>query len=177
MDARTRLFLWSLAGCGFFAVLGALFGALAAVLNRREGRAAGSAVGLTVAAAFERLGDHLPPLTRAAVVGGVDGLTFGAVVGALLGLGLAWEGQDEWPRLRSAFASGLGLVAVATVFGLMGHGLSPKERYAVVGLCGGGLGGVAVGFLAGGTDGLILGALLGLVIGAAVSWWAAGRGP
>ena len=35
MDARTRLFLWTLAGCGFFAAVGCLFGALSALVDSR----------------------------------------------------------------------------------------------------------------------------------------------
>ncbi|MGL4551598.1 MAG: hypothetical protein ACRC33_10455 [Gemmataceae bacterium] len=164
MDPRTRLFLWTIAGCGFFAALGALFGAVSAVLNRRQGHAAGSLVGLRVAEAFE----PLDPLVRAGVIGAADGLTFGAVAGSIVGMGLAWDGHGEWARLRVVFGAGLALVGMAVVFGLISRELGRHERVAVAGLSGGGMAGVMAGFALGGTDGLILGALLGLVAGAAV---------
>jgi hypothetical protein len=162
MDARTRLFLWTLAGCGFFAVVGCLFGALSAVLNRRHGRVAGSLVGFRVAEAFE----PLEPLVRAALVGGIDGLTFGAVAGSIVGFGLAWDGHSEWERLRVVFGGALALVGLAVVFGLISQEVGPNERYAVLSLCGGGMVGVSLGYVLAGTDGLIVGALLGLIAGA-----------
>ena len=49
MDERTRLFLCVLLSVGFFAVLGGLFGAVAGAFAWRDGRAAGTGLGLAVA--------------------------------------------------------------------------------------------------------------------------------
>lgn len=167
MDSISRLFVWTLVSFLYFGALGAIFGAISSVFNRRQGRVSGSYLGLRVAAAFE----PLPPFAHAAIVGGVDGLSFGAVVGALLGLALAWQGRDEWARLRVACGVGLALVVLAMVFGFLAHKIADDERVAVLGLCGGGFLGLSIGFVLGGGDGLILGALLGLVLGAGIALW------
>ncbi len=52
MDERTRLFVCVLASVGFFAALAGLFGALTGALTWRDGRAAGTMLGLSVARAF-----------------------------------------------------------------------------------------------------------------------------
>lgn len=132
------------------------------MVNRRQGRVSGSFVGLRIANAFE----PLTPLIRALLVGGLDGLTFGAVFGSLVGFGLAWDGHHEWTRMRLAFGCGLALVVMATVFGLISQELGTREKAAVLSLSGGGIVGVIAGFVLGGADGLMIGALMGLLIGA-----------
>src|SRR3954471_17290116 len=100
LDARTRLFLWVLATQGCFAVLFALFGANTGALRWREGRPAGTRLGLSVARAFDRIRgmDHTPTV-RGALTGGTDGAAFGLVVGTVVGLVVGWRVPAEWQLL------------------------------------------------------------------------------
>lgn len=155
-------------GAGFFALLGSTFGLVTALVNHFDGRAGGSFLGHAVATRFE----PLSPARRAGLVGAIDGLVFGAVLGTLLSLGLAWEGEHEWVRLRQTFLAGLALVGMALLFGLMATKLAPQQRTAVACLSLGGFVGMVGGFFVAGADGLIFGAWGGLVVGSVVGvWW------
>jgi hypothetical protein len=167
MDYPTRLFLWSLLGAAFFGLLGALFGALTALVNHFDGRAAGSFVGHLVARSF----DSLSAVRRAALVGGVDGLVFGGLAGTVLVFVLLPREASAWPRLRPVFGTGLALVAVALLLGLLATRLARIQRPAVVGLSLGGFLGMTLGFFLGGADGLLLGAWAGLFGGTLLGMW------
>jgi hypothetical protein len=171
MDYPTRLFLWSLLAAAFFGLLGALFGGFTSLVNHFDGRAAGSFVGHLVARAFE----PLPASRRAALVGSVDGLAFGALLGTALVFALLPRHDAAWPRLRPVFATGLVLVAVALVLGLVATRLARSQRPAVVGLSLGGFLGMSVGYFVGQADGLLLGAWSGLLGGALLGLWLAAR--
>src|SRR4051794_17999579 len=101
MDERVRLFAWIAGSGGFFGLLGAGFGAVTGLVYWRSGRAAGTAVGLRVARAFERVeGQELSRSSRGAIVGAVDGFLFMAVLGVLLGT-IAGHGRLKGPATTS----------------------------------------------------------------------------
>ena len=169
MDERTRLFLYVLAGVGFFAVLGGLFGAVAGALTWRDGRPAGTALGLTVARAFARFSENgLSANKWGDLVGGTDGVVFGAVIGTLVGLIAGWHGSSEWQAMRPLLLGALLLAAGAVLFGLLAVGVALGGGRAVVGLFIGGMGGAASGFALGGIDGLLAGAVAGAFAGTVV---------
>ena len=101
LDARTRLFLWVLASETCFGVLFAVFGAITGAMRWREGRPAGTRLGLSVAGAFDRIRgkDHTPTI-QGALTGGADGAVFGLVVGTVVGFVVGWRSQTEWELLR-----------------------------------------------------------------------------
>lgn len=171
MPDSTRFFLWLLASGGFFAVLGLLFGAVTSYLKEREGQAAGSFVGLSVARAFGRVSEEpLPPRTLAVLAGAADGFVVAAALGLIVGLWAAWPGRDEWPRLRWCFGGGLALVLGALLLGLASRGLASAEMYVLVGLFAGAMVGALGGFFLWGADGLMVGLLAGATLGAALSF-------
>jgi hypothetical protein len=166
MDERTRLFLWVLAGGGFFALLGAAFGALTGALTWRSGRAAGTGLGLAVARAFARVADaELSPTRTGALVGGVDGAAFLGVVGAIIGYVAGARRPAEWQTLRSAMLAGALLVLGGAFFGLLAYRIVAGGVRAVAGLFVGGLLGAVLGHSLGGLDGLLIGAIGGAVAG------------
>jgi hypothetical protein len=166
MDERTRLFLCVLASAGFFSVLGGLFGALAGVVTWRDGRAAGTSLGMSVARAFARVSEQsMSPGTLAAIVGGTDGAIFGAFLGCVFGLVAGWHGQAEWQTLRPILLGSMLLVGAAILFGLMAVGLTAAGTRCLLGLFIGGVAGAFDGFQIGQTDGLILGMFAGGVSG------------
>ena len=172
MPAETRLFLWMLASAAFFGALASLFGALAAWFKARDGQGGGTALGHGVADAFDRVGESpMPPLARALLVGGIDGLAFGAVVGLGIGLACAWDGQGEWQRLRPLFAGGLALGLGGLAFGLAGRALAGAGAGVLLGLFLGVMAGAAPGYLLAGTDGLMVGILSGAVAGSGAGCW------
>ncbi len=171
MPENTRLFLLLLSAVGFFGVLGALFGAVTALSQAGEGRAAGTGLGWGVARQFSRLGDE--PMTersQALLAGAVDGFVFGAVAGLCVGLWATSGDSDGWPRLRTCMAGGLALALGAMLFGLAARGLASAEMTTFVGLFAGGMAGAVAGFLFAGADGLMFGVLGGSTLGAAVSF-------
>jgi hypothetical protein len=166
VDERTRLFLWVLLASTFFAFLGGLFGAVTGVVTWRDGRAAGTVLGLRVARAFARLAERdLGATTRGALVGGTDGAAFGAVVGALLGFIATRGGQGEWESLRPILIGSLALVSGALLFGIAAIGLTSAGIRVLLGLFAGSMCGALAGFSLGGTDGLLFGTLAGAVAG------------
>jgi hypothetical protein len=166
LDERTRLFLCVLASVGFFAVLAGLFGALTGIITWRSGRAAGTLLGLSVARAFARLSEHgLSKGAWGALVGGTDGVVFGAGVGTLVGLIAGWSGRAEWDTLRPILVASLLLVAAAILFGLAAFGLTIAGTRAILGLFIGGMAGAMEGFLLGRVDGLVIGLFAGGVVG------------
>ena len=171
MDYPTRLFLWSLLAAAFFGLLGTLFGSLTSLINHFDGRAAGSFLGHLVARAFE----PLPASRRAALVGAVDGLVFGALLGTALTFAILPREEAAWPRLRPVFATGLVLVAVALLLGSVATRLARAQRPAVVGLSVGGFVGMSLGYFVGQADGLLIGAWAGLLLGALFGLWLAAR--
>jgi hypothetical protein len=165
LDERTRFFLWLLLAGGFFALLGGVFGAVTGYATWRDGRAAGTGIGLSVARAFSRLADEpLSRTTQAIVVGGVDGAFFGLLVGLLIGTATGWRGGD-WRLLRPVMVAGVLLVGGAVVLGVMAHVIGGGGRRAVLGLFVGGMLGAGGGFWFARADGLFAGVLLGAAAG------------
>jgi hypothetical protein len=166
MDDRIRLFVYLLAGAGIFAVVGALFGALARALALHHGQAAGGPLGQLVADAVRKVRDgELSPGAGAAISGAVEGAAFLAVVGCLVG---AAAGYQETGRLRLLVYSSLGVVglaAMATVFGVVAYGLLWVGVRVVIGVFAGGVSGALAGGWLGGADGILLGTLTGALGG------------
>ncbi|MFQ3649889.1 MAG: hypothetical protein SNJ75_06100 [Gemmataceae bacterium] len=167
MDYPTQLFLWSLLAAAYFGLLGAVFGSLTAVVNHLDGRAGGSFVGQVVARAFE----PLSPLGRALLVGLVDGLLFGGLLGTVVAFVFVPPHQTAWPRLRPIFLGSLAVVGVALLLGSLATRLARSHRVAVAGLSLGGFSGMTIGLATGGVDGLLIGAWCGLVLGSLVGVW------
>ena len=166
MPDSTRLFLWTLASAGFFGALASLFGALASYFKARDGQGGGTALGHGVADSFDRVSDEpMPPLPRALLVGGIDGLALGAALGLGVGLACAWDGRHEWERLRPLFAGGLALVLGGLAFGLAGRALAGAGTGVLLGLFAGSMLGALAGFAVSGPDGLMIGILAGAVAG------------
>jgi hypothetical protein len=118
MDDWVRPFLWTLAGGGFFALLGGAFGALTGALAWASGRAGGTALGLAVARAFDRAaGGELSRVGKGALAGAADGLVFLGVAGTLLGFVCARSGRGAWDSLVPAMLAGLRLAGGAVCFG------------------------------------------------------------
>lgn len=166
MDERTRLFLWVLAGEGVFAALGGLFGALTGLVHACQGRVGGTPLGQGVARAYARgAEDGLSLPARGTLIGGIDGMAFGAVVGTLVGLAAAWQGPDAWPLFRLVLLTSLFLVLTALALGGFAGLITLVGPRAVVGLFAGGMSGALLGFSHRGADGLFLGTLLGAALG------------
>jgi hypothetical protein len=153
-----------------FALLFAAFGAVAGAKQWREGRPAGTWLGLSVARAFDRIRgvDHTPTV-HGALTGGADGAAFGLVVGTAVGLVVGWRVPAEWELLRPILLAVGSLVGCAVAFGLFAGMVTVLGTPAVLGLFVGGVGGALLGFWLGGLDGLMLGALGGAVAGTALS--------
>jgi hypothetical protein len=165
VDERTRFFLWLLLAGGYFALLGGVFGAVTGYATWRDGRAAGTVIGLSVARAVSRLADE--PLSRTAqsiLVGGVDGAFFGLLSGLLIGAVTGWRGGD-WRLLGPVMLAGLLLVGGAVLLGVMAHVIGGGGRRAVLGLFVGGMLGASGGYSFAHADGLFAGVLLGAAAG------------
>lgn len=170
MDERTRLFLWVLTSVGGFGLLFGLFGAFVGYVTLREGRTGGTTLGLSVARAFERIGQRdLSPLVQALVVGFVDGLSFGAFVGVLLGFFAGWHVPGEGKIIGLALLAALLLVVFTIGIGLFAGSVNSVGVRAVVGLFAGGMLGALGGYGVAGTEGLFYGILGGAALGALFS--------
>lgn len=170
MDERTWFFLYLLLSLSFFGVLGGAFGAFVGYSSWKSGRAAGTALGLAVVRAFTRLGDEpMAPTRQGALAGGVDGLAFGVLLGAVVGIATGWNGSD-WRRLAPFMIAGVALAGGALALGLLARILVAGRSPALVGLFVGGIGGALGGFALYRVDGLYLGLLSGAFAGAVVGW-------
>jgi hypothetical protein len=157
MDERVRLFAWIAGSGGFFGLLGAGFGALAGLLQWRAGRAVGTAMGLGVARAFERAaGQAFSPTSQGALVGAVDGFSFLAVVGVLLGA-IAGYGQFKGSAALSIAIAVLLLIAGALFFGGLAYAFSSAGSRGAAALF--------IGAVACGSSGFWLASIPGLLIG------------
>jgi hypothetical protein len=166
VDPRTRLFLCVLGSAGFFAVIGGLFGAITGAITWRDGRAAGTVVGFSVARAFARLSEN--GLTRSmwgVLVGGTDGVIFGQAIGVVLGLIAGWAHPAEWETLRPFLLGSMLLAGAALIFGLMAGGLAVAGSRSLAGLFVGGISGALLGIGLAGVDGLVIGMFAGSVTG------------
>ncbi len=166
MDAPTRLFLWVLASDACFGILFGAFGALTGAIRWREGRPAGTRLGLAVARAFDRIrGEKHDPTIQGALVGGADGVFFGLVVGTVVGVLVGWRVPAEWELFRPILLTVGCLAGAALAFGLFAGMMTALGTRAMLGLFVGSVGGAMLGFWLGGVDGLMLGMLGGAVVG------------
>jgi hypothetical protein len=165
MDERVRLFVW-IGGSGtFFGLLGAGFGALTGLLHWRGGRAAGTAVGLRVARAFERIGGQgFSPATKGAIVGAVDGFLFLAVLGGLFGA-IAGHGRFQAAATTSIAMGVLLLFAGALFFGGLAYAASAGGSRGVAALFFGAFAGGVPGFWLAAATGLLIGVIGGGTLG------------
>jgi hypothetical protein len=168
MDDRFRLFLYLLAGTGIFAVVGALFGALARALGLRHGQAAGGPLGQMVADAVRKVQDDLSPGAAAAISGAVEGACFLAVAGCLVGAVAGYQEEDRLQVLVYASLATICLAGAATVFGVVAYGLLWIGVRVVAGIFLGGISGALAGGWLDGTDGILLGTLSGALFGTLV---------
>ena len=169
MDERARLFLWLLLSCGFFSLLAGAFGAVAGWVTGRDGRGAGTFVGLSVARAFARLRDEpLSAATNGSLVGGVDGVVFGLAFGMVVGLLTGGHGGD-WRVLGPVMLGGVLLVGGALALGVLAYAIGGGGARSVLGLFLGGAVGAGLGMWLGRTDGLLAGALVGVAAGVIAS--------
>jgi hypothetical protein len=165
MDERIRLFVYLLAGSGIFAVVGALFGALARALALHHGQAAGGPLGQLVADAVRKVRDgDLSSGAGAAISGAVEGACFLAVVGCLVGAVAGYQ-EDRLHVLVYSSLGVIGLAGMATVFGVVAYGLLWVGVRVVLGVFLGGLSGALAGGWLDGADGILLGTLTGALCG------------
>lgn len=166
MDERLQIFGYALCGAGVFGLLGALFGALAGVMMRLTGRAAGSYLGITVAAAFARArGRPLSDVAAGLIIGGTDGACFLGVAGVLAGAAIGYVGKEPARLLWNVTWAGGLLTLGAVFFGGLAYGVVRAGAW-VVGLsfavaCAGGI----LGFVLDSGTGLFLGAAGGALLG------------
>jgi hypothetical protein len=178
MDEKTHWFLWLLACGGSFGLLGGLFGIVTGIVTWRDGRSAGTPLGLSVAQAFSRAAGHpLSPTRMGTLVGGTDGMVFGSGVGLLGGAFLPIDPSESWRFLFWAVLVGGALGASAVGMGLLAQFMVRRGTVVVVGLFVGGLSGGGAGFFVAGSSGLFVGTLLGGLLGALVSGSSRNRGP
>jgi len=158
-------------GCGGFgAALGAAFGAVTGAVYWGGGRAAGTAVGLRVAAAFEEAGSELSRRQRGALVGATDGFLFLGFVGTALGLTFAYTGGPDAALLVPLAVGGVLLAVAAVVFGVLAYAVVRNGVWAVIGLFLGGIAGAFTAALLLGADRLLWGVVPGLIAGTAASF-------
>ena len=166
MDAPTRLFLWVLASDACFAILFGAFGAITGAIRWREGRPAGTRLGLGVARAFDRIrGVEHTPTVQGALAGGADGAFFGLVVGTVVGVFVGWRVPGEWELLRPILLTVGSLAGCALAFGLFAGMMTVLGTRGMFGLFVGSVGGALLGFWLGGVDGLMIGMVGGAVVG------------
>lgn len=167
MDDRFSIFAWTLAGAFSFALLGGVFGGLAAWLSWRNGNASGSRMGRKVADAVARLFENeLSAGGRGAIVGAADGALFLGLVGTLIGL-IAWHrGQPPASWVVPAFVWLFLLIGGAVFFGLLACGLIHLSVPGIAGAFVGGIGGALLTARYIGVAHIVPGAVAGLVVGA-----------
>lgn len=172
MDARLQVFLCLAGGGGFFAVLGGLFGAIAGTLYWRSGQASGTAFGLSVTRAFDRVSEtRLSPGVRGAITGAADGVLFLGTLGLLAGGFAAYSGLVEVQWLFGLAWIATTLVAVALAFGVLAYALTGSGIKGLAPVSVSGVLGAFEGARTAGTTGLIYGLLIGLLAGTACAWW------
>jgi hypothetical protein len=171
MDQPTQLFLWMLASGGGLAGLGGLCGGLTGAQSWREGRPAGTWLGLKVAQAFARVAERpLSPGWTGALVGTTDGVVFGGVLGLALGFFLVRYGMGEWGFLGQILLA-CAVLAGAGLFMSQLAGLVIRlGKRGILGLFLGALAGALVGYALRRADGLYVGLLLGALLGIGLVW-------
>jgi hypothetical protein len=171
MDERTALYLSILGGSGYFAVLGSLFGSLVGWIHSGQGYQSGTAVGLAVARAYDRLAPKgLSDTVRGMVTGGSDGLVIGAGFGLVLSLLAARYAPEGWQYLLTIGWGSAILAMAALALGLLAGLLTSLGTHAVAGLFFGGVLGGLLGLTWRGTDGLMVGVASGSVGGVLLIW-------
>jgi hypothetical protein len=172
-----QLFLWVLGSGGFFAALGAVFGALSGGLYWKSGRVCGTSAGLRFAEAFARFSEReMSPARKGALVGAADGFLFLGLVGALLGAVAVYRVHPPSQLMLPVAWSGLALGGGAVAFGLLAlaiirNGLRAVACLGIVGVLG-----AFLGWWLGRDNGLMIGALSGVVAGTLVSFGVRRRG-
>ncbi len=167
MDDRLRLFLCTLSGAGLFGLLGAVFGAAAGANVRAGGRVAGGALGLAAARALERVrGREFHPIAAGLVVGGIDGVAFLGVVGAVFGLVYGSVGERNREMMVNLAMAAGGLALGAAVMGSMASGLVRAGVWGIGVVFVAALGGGTLGVRLAGVPGLFYGATIGFGLGA-----------
>jgi hypothetical protein len=178
MDGKLVLVYWTVGGGLFLGVVGALFGGLAGLIARAQGRSPGGYVGLFVLRAVERvLRQDIAPLWAGVLVGACDGAAFLGALGVLLGW-LASRSDEASAAAFLAIFLGIGSIAVmAAALGCMAYLISRSGMRAAWAVTGGGVAGICTGMGVAGARGVLVGALLGLLFGLALGWLTSGREP
>jgi hypothetical protein len=168
MDDRLRICLWMIGGGGFGAVLGAGFGALAAVFDARSGGAAGTGLARRVAESLLETSLHPPsPTGRAVLVGATDGFFFLGILGLLGGAILGICGRSANELLVLILIGSLLLSGGAILFGTLAYALTYGGARLLYGAVGGFLGWWFARTLFGweyGAGGFVLGTMLAQVL-------------
>ena len=170
METRYIVLACALGGAFLAGTVGALFGGLTAHLIRRDGRAAGSIVGRTVAEIFAR-GDEtsLSATAKAIVVGAVDGAFFLAWIGAGIGVWIGLSGHTQ-PRFMITIAGAvIALPLLAAAFGLMAYWLSSAGVRVLGVVSAASIAGALIGYQLGRADGILIGVAFGAGAGTLLS--------
>jgi hypothetical protein len=165
VDEKLLTFGKVLVFSGFFALLGAAFGALVGYLAWKRGQAAGSVAGLSLARAIERAsGRQSTPGQTGALVGAIDGTLFLGTIGTVVGL-IAARGHVSW-FLLSRVAYGMFLLTGGAVFfGGIAVGIIYGGSRSLAGVFAGGVVGGLSGALVARGDGFLIGAIGGVAAG------------
>jgi hypothetical protein len=169
MDERLRICLWMIGGGGFGCVLGSVFGTLAAaLLYVRSSETAGTRLARNVVENFLQSGERQPlPMSRAALIGAVDGFLFLGILGLVAGALLGMSGRAADELLLPMVAGSALLAGGAIFFGMLAYALTYRTAEILHAIVGGFLGSFLAVTLLGpdhGLVGLIPGLCLGLFL-------------
>ena len=158
--------VWIIGGGISFALLGALFGALATGLHRRSGKASGSWIGKTIAGALSELFDHeLTATQQAALIGAGDGAVFLGGCGVLVGMIAHFSGAKPATWMQPGLLLLVGILGGAIAFGLFARAILRAKIRSIFALSVGGMIGIVIATLTVGGEHVIPGALVGSVLG------------
>ncbi len=171
METRYLVFLFTVGGALAAALVGAAFGALTGYLTHRDGRAAGSIIGRTVAEIFVRGDDAImSPSRQAVLVGAVDGAFFLGILGAAVCLWIGLDGNLHPAVAVRLAAALLGLSLMAAAFGSLAFGLTSLGVRIIGVVCLAAIVGALAGYQLAHSDGVLVGILAGSGCGILLGW-------
>jgi hypothetical protein len=162
LETRYIVFLFTVGGALAAALVGAAFGGLTGYLTHRDGRAAGSIIGRTVAEIFARGDDAVMSASwKAVLTGAADGAFFMALLGTAICLVVGLHGNIRPATVLTLAGALLALPLMAALFGLLAFRLT-SLGVRVLGLVSAtSIIGALAGYQVARLDGILLGILAG----------------
>jgi hypothetical protein len=162
LETRYIVFLFTVGGALAAALVGAAFGGLAGYLTHRDGRAAGSIIGRTVAELFARGDDAvMSTSSKAVLTGAADGAFFLALVGAAVCLVIGLQGNIRPASVLILAVALLALPVMAALFGLLAYRLTSLGVRVIGLVSAASIIGALAGYQLARVDGILLGILAG----------------